>query len=165
MQHRLSVLSLSLAVLLSWGHARDAAPAAAAPESGSVKAAAEALFDGGTASPGDYIVAEYYAKQLSRVTPAGVRTAIYTFGSGTFDEYPMRVAIDGSGNYIVTSEDEDYHRALSLITPDGIKTPVYGWAGGNGPVGVAIDSAGNYIVAEPGASEHALARITTAGVS
>jgi len=215
MKGRFSLISLSLAVLLSWGHVRDAAPAAVSRGSGSGKATAQAfspsassslvpmqgpviartpsarerrtqagravgapeaparlarvapstgaMFDEGVASPGDYIVAEYFARQLSRVTPAGVRTAIYTFASGTGDERPMRVAIDGSGNYIVTSEDSNNSRRLSLVTPDGVRTLVYGWGSIEGAVGVAVDDAGDYIVAELGLTVQALAKITPAG--
>ena len=110
-------------------------------------------------------MAESSAGQLARVTPDGVRTAIYTFSSAAGDEHPMRVAIDGSGNYIVTSEDKNDSRSLSRITPDGVRTLVYAWGGSiEGAVGVAVDDAGDYIVAELGVTVHALARITPAGV-
>ena len=97
-------------------------------------------------SGGNYIVAEANAGKLSMITPAGARSVIYSFASGTS---PIGVAIDGSGNYIVTEylggSGSDY---LSMITPSGVRTVIYTFPSGTYPVGVAIDDSGNYIVAE-----------------
>ena len=79
--------------------------------------------------------------ELSKVSPSGVRTVIYSFPANT---QPMDVAIDGAGNYIVT---ETGTSQLSMITPSGVRTVIHNF-GGIGISGVAIDGAGNYIVAE-----------------
>jgi sugar lactone lactonase YvrE len=54
------------------------------------------------------------------------------------------VAIDSSGNYIVTEQSGGGE--LSSVTPGGTVTLITGEL--TGPVGVAIDSSGNYIVTE-----------------
>jgi hypothetical protein len=59
----------------------------------------------------------------------------------------MGVAIDHSGNYIVTEQNPD---VLSKITPDGTRTVVYTFASLTLLGGVATDSWGNYVVAEQG---------------
>ncbi len=104
--------------------------------------------------PGDYIVTEYGTDTLSSITPAGVRTVIFSFAGGT---RPIGVAIDGAGNYIVTEQGTD---TLSSITPAGVRTVIFNFAAS--PIGVAIDGAGNYIVAEIG--NDTLSSITPAGV-
>jgi len=108
------------------------------------------------AAPGDYIVTEWGPEVLSRVTPGGVRTVIYTFAGGT---NPASVAIDSGGNYIVAERGTD---VLSKVTPGGVRTVIYTFAGGTAPSGVAIDSAGNYIVTETG--PEVLSKVTPSGV-
>ncbi len=83
-------------------------------------------------STGNYIVAEYQTPQaLSMITPGGVRSVIYSFGSGS----PEGVAIDNSGNYIVT---EATSNKLSMITPSGVRSVIYSFKSNTNPVGVAI---------------------------
>jgi oligopeptide transport system substrate-binding protein len=104
--------------------------------------------------PGDYIVAEFNADTLSRITPGGVRTVIHTLaGTG-----PAGVAIDDAGNYIVAEYNTD---TLSHITPAGIRTVLSNFEAGTGPGGIAIDGDGNYIVAE---WTDTLSRITPGGI-
>jgi streptogramin lyase len=110
---------------------------------------------------GDYIVTEAYTggpyiNKLSRVTPGGVKTVIFTFAAYTD---PHFVAIDSGGNYIVAEAGTN---VLSRITPGGVRTVIYTFAAGSNPRGVAIDSGGNYIVAEH--STNVLSRITPGGV-
>jgi DNA-binding beta-propeller fold protein YncE len=105
---------------------------------------------------GDYIVAEYGANVLSRVTPSGVRAVICTFPAGA---QPMGVAIDSAGNYIVTEFDGN---VLSKVTPEGVRAVICTFATGTQPMGVAIDWAGNYIVVEYGAN--VLSKVTPEGV-
>ena len=114
-------------------------------------------------SAGDYIVAEYTTRKLSMITPGGVRTEIYTWQPvGTNHEYPLGVAIDGAGNYIVTTHDENYYSKLYSITPAGVATLIYS-ALNQAYLGVAVDGAGNYIVAESG-TYPALSKITSSYV-
>lgn len=108
---------------------------------------------------GDYIVTEFTANAISKVTPAGVRTVVYNYAaSGPAGAAPIAVAIDSAGNYIVAESNAN---ALSKITPGGVRTQILSFAAGSGLVGVAIDSGGNYIVAEWGAGK--LSRVTSGG--
>jgi len=105
---------------------------------------------------GDYIVTELMTGVLSRVTPGGVRTPIFTFAAGAD---PVHVAIDSGGNYIVV---EGGTEVLSKVTPSGVRTVIFTFAGGTGPSGVAIDSGGNYIVVE--GLTQMLSKVTPGGV-
>jgi hypothetical protein len=69
------------------------------------------------------------------------------------------VAIDGSGNYIVS---ENWVDKLSMVTPSGVRTVIYSFTTNTAPVGVAIDGSGNYIVAEYGTDK--LSMVTPSGV-
>ena len=109
-------------------------------------------------NPGDYIVTEFFADALSKVTPGGVRTVIYTFAGGT---NPAGVAIDSGGNYIV-AENGAAFMLLSKVTPSGVRTVILGGLGF--PTGVAIDSTGNYIVTETLVGAQVLSKITPGGV-
>lgn len=71
-----------------------------------------------------------------------MRTVIYNFQVGT---YLNGLAIDSSGNYIVTQSSSD---ELSKVTPAGERTVIYQFSAGSWPNGVNIDSSGNNIVAE-----------------
>ena len=90
-------------------------------------------------TPGDYIVAESGSGKLDMITSGGVLTTLKT---GLF--FPTGVAIDSSGNYIVT--EDVLAGKLDMITPGGVLTTPK--TGLHGPAGVAIDCSGNYIVTE-----------------
>jgi sugar lactone lactonase YvrE len=112
-------------------------------------------------NPNDYIVTEWETNKLSKITPDGVRTEIYSFTGSTGAE---DVAIDSEGNYIVAEYIND---KLSKITPDGVRTEIYSFASGTGPDGFAIDSEGNYIVEEgliSGLTAGKLSKVTLSGV-
>jgi len=102
---------------------------------------------------GNYIVALATAHELVKVTPAGVMTVIHAFSPSGTDcgpvgwGNPFRIAIDSSGNYIVTECASD---RLSMVTPAGAYSVIYNFTKGTTPTGVAIDSSGNYIVGECG---------------
>jgi len=108
------------------------------------------------AATGDYIVTEPGLDKLSRVTPSGVRTEIYSFTAGTGT---VGVAIDSGGNYMVAEYSAN---KLSKVTPAGVRTEVYSFAAGTGPVGIVIDSDGNYIVTEYDANK--LSKVTPESV-
>ena len=88
---------------------------------------------------GDYVVTEYSGGSLTKITPAGTKSAIANELNG-----PNGFTIDSQGNYIVAENDPG---SLTKVTPSGAKLPI---AVLTGPVGVAIDSQGNYIVTESG---------------
>jgi hypothetical protein len=108
-------------------------------------------FDVAFDSSGNYIVLE--AKTLSKVTPDGVRTVIYTISTGF-----GYLAIDSSGNYIVTESGD----LLAKVTPDGVNTEICHFPTGSYPMDLAIDSSGNYIVTE--FSSNMLSKVTPDGV-
>jgi DNA-binding beta-propeller fold protein YncE len=93
--------------------------------------------------------------KLSKITPTGVRTEIFTFVGGT---NPWGLAIDSAGNYIVTEQGTS---VLSKVTPAGVRTPIFTFPATT-LGGVAIDSAGNYIVT--GGNAEQLFKITPGGV-
>ena len=103
----------------------------------------------------DFVVTEQRADKLSRVTPAGARTVIYSFASGT---WPNTVTIDMNGDFIVA----EYVGKLSRVTPAGVRTVIYSFASGTVPDQVAIDKNGDFIVAETYTNK--LSRVTPAGV-
>jgi streptogramin lyase len=119
-------------------------------------------------SSGNYIVGESGFNILSKVTPAGVRTVIYDFGSrlgekptwlgDSLDNNLLGIAIDSSGNYIVT---EFNRNLLSKVTPSGVRTVIYNFTKGTNPIEVAVDSRGNYIVCER--TTGVLSKITPSG--
>jgi DNA-binding beta-propeller fold protein YncE len=86
-----------------------------------------------------------------------VRTVIYTFSEGNG---PSDVAIDSSGNYIIT---EYRTKILSKITPSSERTVIYTFPeAGSHPNVVVIDSSGNYIVTDSGANT--LSKVTPSGM-
>jgi len=91
---------------------------------------------------GEYIVTEWGAGALSKVSTSGIRTVLYTFPRHTV---PAEVIIDSSGNYIIAEYEAN---VLSKISPIGVRTVIYTFAEGTGPDGIAIDSQNNYIVTE-----------------
>jgi hypothetical protein len=107
-------------------------------------------------SAGNYIVTEYDAGKVSKITPDGVRTVIGSIS------YPNAFAIDSSGNYIITRTLWPSVNALSKMTPDGKVSTIYNFTRGSWPSWVEIDSSGNYIVTE--AYGEALSKVTPAGV-
>jgi len=109
---------------------------------------------------GNYIVIEVRELEtdiLSKVTPSGEYTVIYTFPVYTS---PSGVKVDPSGNYIVTERNK---QILSKITPAGTRTVLYNFTGENiTPSDVTIDASGNYIVTQ--SSPAAISKITPAGI-
>jgi sugar lactone lactonase YvrE len=83
---------------------------------------------------------------LVRVNPSdGTRKEIYQFDPGTF---PMGVAIDEDGSYLVTEYDKN---CLSRIYFDGTayqRELVYQFDAGTKPARVAVDVDGTYLVTE-----------------
>jgi hypothetical protein len=83
---------------------------------------------------------------LVRVNPSdGTREEIYQFDPGTF---PMGVAIDEDGSYLVTEYDKN---CLSRIYFDGTayqRELVYQFDAGTKPARVAVDVDGTYLVTE-----------------
>jgi streptogramin lyase len=115
-------------------------------------------------SAGNYIVALAMGDELVKVTPAGAVTVLHYFSSIGTDcgttgwGNPFRIAIDSSGNYIVTECAAD---RLSKVTPAGAYSVIYNFTKGTSPSGVAIDSSGNYIVTECGTPT--ISKITPSG--
>jgi len=103
------------------------------------------------AQAGNYIVVDFLANTLFTVPPpAGPPVAIWT---GAPFVFPVGVAIDAAGNYIVVDAGPP---AALFIVPPPAGPPVAIWTGLPfiAPVDVAIDASGNYIVADlapPGA--------------
>jgi len=111
-------------------------------------------------NPNDYIVTEWGTNKLSKITPDGVRTEIFSFTGSTGAE---DIAIDSEGNYIVVEYIND---KLSKITPNSVRTEIFSFPSGTGPNGVAIDSEGNYIVEEgliSGQTAGKLSKVTPEG--
>jgi streptogramin lyase len=106
-------------------------------------------------NPGDYIITEADSDELSRITPNGVRSVLYSFDAST---EPQGLVIDSAGNYIVA---ERLTGNLSKITPAGVRTVIYTFIGSPLLTDVAIDSAGNYIVTESGNGR--ISKITPSG--
>ena len=104
-------------------------------------------------SGGNYVVSESLGNEISRVTPSGQRTVICRFDSGA-----NGLAIDTSGNYIITLDSEKIVRC----TPTGTYQEIYSFAAGAGPLFFAIDSSGNYVVPESGSDK--LSQVTPSGV-
>ncbi len=105
---------------------------------------------------GEYIVTEWGAGNLCKISSSGVRTVIYQFPRWSTS---CEIEIDSSGNYIITEYDADM---LSKISPTGVRTAIYRFEDGSGPDGLAIDSQGNYIVTESESDK--LSKITPSGV-
>ena len=105
---------------------------------------------------GEYIVTEWGAGNLCKISTNGVRTVIYQFPRLTT---PSEIEIDSSGNYIIA---EYRAEVLSKISPTGVRTVIYRFEDDSGPDGLAIDSQGNYIVTESEANK--LSKITPNGV-
>lgn len=104
---------------------------------------------------GDYVVTDRQNGRLLKVTQNGTATTI----TSALVE-PRGVAIDSSGNYIVTTlENNAFSGRLLKVTTDGTVTTI-----ANGllePWSIAIDASGNYIVTELGGSY--LTKITPGG--
>jgi len=92
--------------------------------------------------------------RLSRVYPNGTVSVIHDYSGGTL---PLWLAIDSSGNYIVTLYEED---KISMVTPAGVERTVASGLGG--PYSTVIDADGNYIVSS--AAYHQMIRISPDGV-
>jgi streptogramin lyase len=103
----------------------------------------------------DYVVAEYGAQVVSKVTPTGARTLIHSFADNT---WPRNVVIDHDGACVVTELLSD---VLSRVTFGGDRAVLYRFSRGSLPDGVAVDSEGNYIVTESGVN--VLSKITQSG--
>ena len=117
--------------------------------------------------PGDYIVTEQtsnvfgcYAGALSRITPNGQKTVLY---SASF--CPTGIAIDSEGNYIVTYPTGDITQALARITRDGSTRSLIAAGLSRSPCqclnDLAIDSEGNYIVI----GYYGLTKVTPGGIT
>jgi hypothetical protein len=79
----------------------------------------------------NYIVTEYEADRLSKVTPDGAWSMIYQLPSHS---WPTGLTIDSSGNYIVAEFSADI---LSKVTPAGVMTFAYNFTAGAGSGDVA----------------------------
>jgi len=86
-------------------------------------------------SSGNYIIAEYNTKILSKITPTGERTVINTFPEA--GSHPNVMVIDSSGNYIVTDSGAN---VLSKITPAGERNVIYTFPTDTGPIYVLIST-------------------------
>ena len=84
----------------------------------------------------NFIVTDVISGSLLKVTSDGI---VSTIASG-FD-FPVGVAIDSSGDYIVISSNGD---KLSRITPSGVVSEIA--SGLRHPQGIAIDSGGDFII-------------------
>jgi DNA-binding beta-propeller fold protein YncE len=84
------------------------------------------------------------AGRLSKITPDGVRSIIYTYE----DRLVYGLAIDSSGNYVVVEHAAD-KSVLSRVSPTGDYDVIYAFPADTTPHEVAVDPQGNYIVTEP----------------
>jgi predicted outer membrane repeat protein len=114
---------------------------------------------------GDYIVAEGGSSVISRISPGGVRTVIYTFAPTA---NPIGVATDTGGDYIVVEAGPrgvpTSMPVLSRIAQNGSsRTVIFNFSGGSLPHFVAIDDIGRFLVTEH--AHHNLVRLTWDGVN
>ena len=133
-------------------------------------------------STGNVYVAEHFNHVISKVTPAGVVTALAgrpgsfgsTDGTGTGARFnrPSCATVDSTGNVYVA---DTYNHTIRKVTPAGVVTTLAGQAGSVGsangtgavarffaPFGVAVDSAGNVYVAD--SDNHTIRKVTPEGV-
>jgi sugar lactone lactonase YvrE len=145
-------------------------------------AAAKFNFPNGAAvDPGGNVyIAEPNSHTIRKITPAGVVTTFAGLAGASGDadgtgsaarfNYPNGVATDGDGNVYVADRNNE---TIRKITPAGLVTTFAGLAGARGdadgagsaarfqePLGVATGGSGDVFVV----SEHAIRKITTAGV-
>jgi uncharacterized repeat protein (TIGR03803 family) len=86
-----------------------------------------------------------------KITPAGVETVLWSFGSGTDGQYPGVGLIQGTdGNFYGTTEygGTSGYGTVFKITPAGVETVLHSFAGGNDgeyPLGALIQASdGNF---------------------
>jgi C1A family cysteine protease len=114
---------------------------------------------------GNYVVADTFNHRIQVVSPSGQFIRFIgslgldasgnpLYGSGNCQFYqPNGVAVDLSGNYVIT---DTYNDRIQVISPLGVFIRQFGSyaTGGNGyfnaPDGVAIDLSGNYVIADSG---------------
>ena len=105
-------------------------------------------------SSGDFIVIN--GDSLIQVTPSGVQTLI---SSGGLLAAPAGVAIDASGDFIVTDLTND---SIVRVTPSGVQTLISSGGLLAAPAGVAIDASGDFIVTD--LTNDSIVRVTPSGV-
>lgn len=130
---------------------------------------------------GNLYVADYSGRTIRMITPGGVVTTLAGSGvAGSADgtgtaasfNYPVALAMDGSGNLYV---GDVQNNTIRKIAPGGVVTTFAGTAGTSGsadgtgsaarfinPQGLALDAAGNLYVADT--SNSTIRKITPAGV-
>jgi sugar lactone lactonase YvrE len=139
---------------------------------GGAATSAELYYPRGSAvdSSGNVYIADTDNQRIRKVTPAGVISTVAGTGTAGFSgdgglatsatlDYPIGVAVDGSGNLYVADE---YNQRIRKVSTAGIITTVAGngvatFAGDGGsatsaslddPFGVAVDSSGNLYIAD-----------------
>ncbi len=118
---------------------------------------------------GNVYVADTSNHTIRKVTPGGVVSTLAGLvgnrgnsdgtGSSARFNYPLGMAVDGSGNVYVA--DSSNH-IIRMVTPAGVVTTIGGTAGFYNPQGVAVDGSGNVYVADTG--NHTIRKVTPAGV-
>ena len=133
-------------------------------------------------SSGNLYVADENNHTIRKVTPGGTVSTLAGLagspgssdgtGSAARFNYPLGVAVDGSGNVYVA---DSFNNNLRKITPAGVVSTLAGLTGSmgssdgpgsdarfNNPQGVAVDGSGNVYVADT--ENHTIRMVTPAGV-